>query len=162
MQITIYAWSNALFFYISTIIEQLPTPYVMQAGSLLKFPIFWLTHPLHQSILIFFFSHHELLINLFLHPADFRAVSMTHSGTVVFPNEYSTTPYTVINQDHLNRGRVAVMTFKPIGEIGEYADLLPWNFAQIIQYRYGLGWAFSELFDYENGRAFAAPYENEP
>lgn len=108
-----------------------------------------------------FFSHHDLLINLYLHPADFRAVSMTRLGTVVFPSEYSNSIYTVIDQDNLNRGRVAVMTFKPNGKIGEYANIFAWNFAQMDTFHWGLGWGYDMLFD-EQEKDFAAPYRNKP
>lgn len=110
-----------------------------------------------------FFSYHDLLFNLYLHPADFRAVSMTRSGTVIFPEQYSNIPYTVISQDNLNQGRVAVMTFKPNGTIGQYANLFSWNFAPVMSYYHGLAWPFSEIFNYEHsGCPFAAPYLNQP
>lgn len=108
-----------------------------------------------------FFSHHDLLINLYLHPADFRAVSMTRLGTVVFPHERSNSIYTVIDQDNLDLGRVAVMTFKPNGKIGEYANVFAWNFAWMDSYHYGLGWGYDLLFNGEDCN-YATPYCNEP
>ncbi|EED22599.1 conserved hypothetical protein [Talaromyces stipitatus ATCC 10500] len=108
-----------------------------------------------------FFYYQDLLRNLFLYPADFRAISMTRTGTIVYPEENLNIAYTVIDQDNLYKGWVSVMTFKPDGSIGEYANLMPWNYSTIINYHYGLGWPFHELFDYENGRTFAAPWFNE-
>ncbi|KAE8549114.1 hypothetical protein EYB25_007629 [Talaromyces marneffei] len=107
------------------------------------------------------FSHHDLLINLYLHSADFRVVSMTRFGTVVFPYEFSNKIYTVIDQDNLNQGRVAVMTFKPNGETGEYANVLPWNLADMINFYYGLGRPCHRLFD-TNDIPFTARYLNKP
>lgn len=86
---------------------------------------------------------------------------MTRLGTVVFPGENSNSIYTVIDQDNLNRGRVAVMTFKPNGKIGEYANIFAWNFVQMDTYHFGLGWHYDMLFD-EKEKRFAAPYFNQP
>lgn len=108
-----------------------------------------------------FFSHHDLLINLYLHSADFRAVSMTCSGTVVFPMEFSNEIYTVIDQENLNRGRVAVMTFKPNGEIGEYANIFSWNLAEMMNFYYGLGRPCYRLFDTRD-TSLTSPVFNKP
>lgn len=70
-------------------------------------------------------SPDNLISNIYLHSADFNAVSMTQSGTVIFPKEQSRTGYTIINQDSLKQGRVEVMTFKANGEISLHASVLP-------------------------------------
>ena len=50
--------------------------------------------------------------NIYLQVAEFNVVSMTYSGTRIFPMEQSWTGYTVINQNSLSQGRGEVMTFK--------------------------------------------------
>lgn len=106
-------------------------------------------------------SPHNLISNIYLQPADFNAVSMTRSGTVIFPRERSWVGYTVINQDSLKRGRVEVMTFKANGEISLHAIVLPWRFAGIMTHHTGTGKPLSRLLDY-NDYPFANPGFNKP
>jgi hypothetical protein len=67
----------------------------------------------------------------------------------------------VINQDSLNEGRVALMTFKSNREVADYAMLLPWNASHIMERRIGLCWGFDELLDPEEFIA-SSDHLNEP
>lgn len=84
-------------------------------------------------------SADNLLSNIYLQPADFNAVSITQSGTVIFPKEQSRTGYTVIDQNSLKQERVEVVTFKAKGEISLQASVLPWCFAEIMSHHTGTG-----------------------
>lgn len=104
---------------------------------------------------ISFFSQEHLLTNMFLHPADFRVVSMTSSGTVIFNNDdYAggrAEEFIVIDQDSLNTGRVAVITFKCNGDFREHAILLPWTLTPIVSERKIRGRFYEEILSIEEG-----------
>lgn len=91
-----------------------------------------------------FSSYQNLLINYYLHPADFRAVSMTRSGTIVFP-KVTPREFIIIDQKSLNEGRLAVMNFKFNGKLEHYALLRPMPMGGIMLYRYGECWSLGEI-----------------
>lgn len=45
----------------------------------------------------------KLISNIYMQPAEFNAVTMTQSGTVIFPKEQSWTGYTIIDQNNLKQ-----------------------------------------------------------
>lgn len=108
-----------------------------------------------------FWSRESLLLNLWLHPADFRVISMIRFGTVVFPKETNTL-YTIIDQSHLEQGRVAVMVFKPNADIAECANLYSNNFGTLLNFHWGLGRSFSDLFDEDGDFPYSQSRCNQP
>ena len=83
-------------------------------------------------------SYRNLLSSYYLQPADFRVVSMTRAGRVIFPN-VSWQDFTVLDQKSLNDGRVALMNFKYDGQVKTRARLLPPSMASVMAYAHVLG-----------------------
>lgn len=88
-------------------------------------------------------SYQNLLSSYYLQPADFRVVSMTRAGRVIFPN-MGWPDFTVIDEQSLNDGRVAVMNFECNGQVKRWARLRPYSLASIMAYCHVLGHALEE------------------
>ncbi|GAM35787.1 hypothetical protein TCE0_017f04381 [Talaromyces pinophilus] len=107
-----------------------------------------------------FSSYRNLLINYYLHPADFRAVSMTRAGTIVFP-KVNLREFIVIDQESLNEGRLAVMNFKFNGQLENYALLRPIPMGKAMLHLYLEGWSVGEVLNGEESN-WAARRWNKP
>lgn len=83
-------------------------------------------------------SYRNLLSSYYLQPADFRVVSMTRTGRVIFPHIWWQ-DFTVIDQKSLNDGRVLLMNFKYDGQVKTRARLLPQSMTKVMMYRHVLG-----------------------
>lgn len=106
-----------------------------------------------------FDSYHELLTNYYLHPADFRAVSMTRSGTVIFPN-VTWQEFFVLDEKSLSEGRVVVMNFKCNGQIHCHQPLRPMSLSPIMLFRNVKCWSLDELLGWDS--TWGRPSNNEP
>lgn len=107
-----------------------------------------------------FNSYRNLLINYYLHPADFRALSMTLSGTVIFP-KVSPREFIVIDQESLNEGRLAMMNFMSNGKLKSYALLRPWRMGGAMLYRKVECMSLEEVLEGDESR-WADEELNEP
>jgi hypothetical protein len=91
-----------------------------------------------------FSSYRNLLVNYYLHPAAFRAVSMTRSGTVIFP-EVTPREFIVIDKERLNEGRLAAMNFKSNGQLEHYILMRPVPLSDAMLYRRVQRWFWEKL-----------------
>jgi hypothetical protein len=81
---------------------------------------------------------------MFLEQADFRAIQMKRDGTAFFSN---TGTWFVIDQSGLDTGRIAVVDFKPNGQVANLIRLRPWNLPGLLLLLQGLGWPLSAVID---------------
>jgi hypothetical protein len=84
------------------------------------------------------------LSSMFLEQADFRAIQMKRDGTAFFSN---TGTWFVIDQSGLDTGRIAVVDFKPNGQVANLIRLRPWNLPGLLLLLQGLGWPLSAVID---------------
>ncbi|PYH71040.1 uncharacterized protein BO88DRAFT_486395 [Aspergillus vadensis CBS 113365] len=82
-----------------------------------------------------------------LESADFRYISMTHTGTVLFPR-FNDTIFTVIDQESLNTGQLIMLELHVNGQIKDYTRLRPWHAGEIMMYHNVQGWPLAEMIDW--------------
>nr|XP_003188875.1 hypothetical protein ANI_1_2096104 [Aspergillus niger CBS 513.88] len=79
-----------------------------------------------------------------LESADFRYLSMTHTGTVLFPGFFNTI-FIVIDQEALNTGQLILLELRPNGQIEDCTRIRPWHAGKIMLFHNALGWFLSEM-----------------
>ncbi|RHZ57673.1 uncharacterized protein CDV56_104573 [Aspergillus thermomutatus] len=86
----------------------------------------------------------DVLPALFLETADFHAISMTRTGTVVFAT-WAGYSWFVIDQTGLDTGRMALVEYSSSGGIKASTLRRPWNMGQVMSFGQILGRSVSEL-----------------
>ncbi|RAK89217.1 hypothetical protein BO79DRAFT_172368, partial [Aspergillus costaricaensis CBS 115574] len=89
----------------------------------------------------------EALITQYcLESADFRYLTMTVAGNVLFPGFYNDI-FIVIDQEALNTGQLIMFELHANGQIKSYTRLRPWHTGAIMLYHNVQGWFFEEMID---------------
>jgi hypothetical protein len=100
----------------------------------------------------------EVLPALYLHTADFFALSMTRDGTVVFADGPGLTWF-VIDEPGLANGRLTLAEFGSNGHVRVSTLRRPWNMGQTMSFEQMLGKYLSEIAESGIG---GPPQYNEP
>ncbi|PWY80848.1 hypothetical protein BO94DRAFT_602226 [Aspergillus sclerotioniger CBS 115572] len=88
----------------------------------------------------------ENFISLYyLETADFRYLSVTRTGTVFLAAIGQI--YTVIDQDTLKTGRLALFSFQSNGQVKSSTRLRPWHMGAEMSTHHMLGWPLERLID---------------
>ncbi|KAJ5623527.1 hypothetical protein N7490_012132 [Penicillium lividum] len=100
----------------------------------------------------------DILSELYLASADFHALSMTRSGTVVFADGPDYTWY-VIDEPGLTTGRITVAEFGSNGSVRDSTIRRAWNMGQIMSFGQNLG---RRVVDLAMSAIGGPPQYNEP
>ncbi|GKZ56347.1 hypothetical protein AnigIFM49718_001592 [Aspergillus niger] len=100
----------------------------------------------------------EVLPALYLAPADYRAISMTRQGTVVFADEPDLTWF-VIDAPGLATGRLTLVEYGSNGDVRVSTLRRPWNMGQTMTFEQVLGKDLDEIAESGIG---GPPQYNEP
>lgn len=100
----------------------------------------------------------DILSELYLTSADFHALSMTRSGTVVFADGPDYTWY-VIDEPGLATGRITIAEFGSDGSVRDSIIRRAWNMGPIMAFGQSLGRRVSDLDESSIG---GPPPYNEP
>ncbi|KAJ6133721.1 hypothetical protein N7523_000043 [Penicillium sp. IBT 18751x] len=100
----------------------------------------------------------DILSELYLSSADFHALSMTRSGTVVFADGPDYTWY-VIEEPELATGRMTIAEFGSDGSVRDSIVRRAWNMGQVMAFGQSLGWRVADL---EESCIGGPPQYNEP
>ncbi|GKZ79585.1 hypothetical protein AnigIFM56816_003786 [Aspergillus niger] len=89
----------------------------------------------------------EALITQYcLESADFRYLSMTHAGKILFPDFYNNI-FIVIDQEALNTGQLIMFELHSNGQINSCTRLRPWHTGPIMMCHNVSGWFLEEMID---------------
>jgi hypothetical protein len=100
----------------------------------------------------------DILSELYLASADFHALSMTRSGTVVFADGPDYTWY-VIEEPELATGRMTIAEFGSDGSVRDSIVRRAWNMGQVMAFGQSLG---RRVADLEESCIGGPPQYNEP
>ena len=81
-----------------------------------------------------------------LETADFRYLSMTQAGKVLFPGFFNNI-FIVIDQEALDIGQLIMFELHTNGQIKDYTRLRPWHTGAIMLYHNVQGWFLEEMID---------------
>ncbi|KAJ5950073.1 hypothetical protein N7454_001657 [Penicillium verhagenii] len=99
----------------------------------------------------------NLPMSYYLENADFSAMAMTRTGTVIFPYLISYAFFVIDNQS-CQDGLVRMLNFSSNGQIKQEARMRPWQIGRLTMLHSSLGHQWDELFD----RPETSPRWNQP
>ncbi|KAJ5628742.1 hypothetical protein N7490_010970 [Penicillium lividum] len=99
----------------------------------------------------------NLPMSYYLENADFSAMAMTRTGTVIFPYLISYAFFVIDNQS-CQDGLVHMLNFSSNGQIMQEARMRPWQIGRLTMLHSSLGHQWDELFD----RPETSPRWNQP
>lgn len=100
----------------------------------------------------------DILSARFLWTPDFRVVSMTRTGTVLFTKLYDHLGFAV-DQSGLETGRLTALEFQPNGQIEHSVVWRAFNLGQVMIFYYGQGYKLDALIEEHIG---GPPWVNQP
>ncbi|GIJ83732.1 hypothetical protein Asppvi_002562 [Aspergillus pseudoviridinutans] len=81
---------------------------------------------------------------MLLEQADFRAIQMKRDGTAFLSK---TGIWSVIDQSGLDTGRIAVVDFKPNGQVANLIRLRPWHLSELLLLLIGLDMPLLDILE---------------